>query len=70
MEDYQFGRSYSAIYLRWCIGYLTPERQVAFLQRAQAALGNNPNRRPTCYIFLMDNVDNRGTGYTPREEEG
>ena len=51
MEDYVFTRKYSAIYVRWCIGYLARPAQLAFLKKAKAALANEKS-----FIFVQDNV--------------
>ena len=64
MQDYKFGpyRSYTGIYMRWCLGYLNRDEQIDFLQRAQKALANEPGRYsrtnpPPSYIFVLDNID-------------
>ena len=64
MQNFPFEQSpkYSAIYVRWCLGYLTKDEQIDFLKRAKAHLDNLPGRYtreegPPSYIFVLDNVD-------------
>ena len=64
MQDYKFSEAVkmSAINMRWCIGYLSPEEQLAWLRKAKAALDNEKKRYtrskpPPSYIFVLDNVD-------------
>ena len=63
MEAFDFTQNpqYSAIYLRWCIGYLKRPEQIKFLKKAAKALQNEPinytrTKGPPNYIILLDNI--------------
>ena len=61
MQNYIWSRQYSAIYLRWCIGYLNDLELIAFLKNAGAHLESTRSRstrnsNPSCFIFVFDNI--------------
>ena len=35
MQEYQFAHTYSAIFLRWCLGYVADQELVAFLKKCK-----------------------------------
>ena len=50
--------------MRWCLGYLERNEQIAFLKKAHKALGNKPckytrNNQPSSFIFVLDNIDDK-----------
>ena len=64
MQEFDFTQydQYSAIYLRWCLGYMPRPDQIKFLQRAQKALNNEETlytrtKGPPNFIILFDNID-------------
>ena len=67
MQDFVFPKEYkyNAIYMRWCIGYLSEEEQITWLKKAKMALDNPKGTRygrkspPPSFIFVLDNVDER-----------
>ena len=61
MEDFVWQRDYSAIYMRWCVGYLDDNNLKLFLMNAKRHLITEPKARtrsshPKSYIFILDNV--------------
>ena len=42
MEDYEFKetRKYSAIYIRWCLTYISRKEQIKFLKKAKKCIHN------------------------------
>ena len=70
MEDFVFRGYYDAIFLRWCIGYLSDDALKDFLWKAKWALDNlaapcTRNRKPTAFIFVLDTVAPAGTTLGP-----
>ena len=52
---------YSAIYMVWCVGYLSRPLLIAFLAGAKAYLladkfRTSRNKAPSSFIFVLDNV--------------
>ena len=61
MELFHSLIKYDAIYVHWCINYLTKEKAIAFLKEAKNSLrrdtaGKNEKAVSDSYIFLLDNV--------------
>ena len=76
MQDYKFNqlRSYSAIYMRWTIGYLGRAEQLAFLKKASEALAQDGGRNtrakgPASFIFVQDNLKDKYSGRGQRTEK-
>ena len=77
MQDYVFNPllTFNAIYIRWAIGYLARDEQIAFLKKAQSALKNpdvlvSRRRGPESYIILMDNIDDGTKRKKPISHKG
>ena len=68
MLSYQFHHTYSAIVLRWCVGYLNDQQLVSFLQRAkywlkQGKRSSTRKRGFLAYIIVFDSVASNGRVY-------
>ena len=77
MQDYKFDDigEITAVYIRWCLGYLEREEQISFLRRAADALVNTPGKYtrsngPASYLFIMDNVDDEADRKEPLKYNG
>ena len=61
MQSYVWENCYSAIFLIWCIGYLSDKELIVFLKRAGAHLMKGENKQtrnflPESFIIVLDNV--------------
>ena len=76
-QDYVFDNAYTfnAIYIKWCLGYLSKYDQIEFLRKAKKAL-KNPLKRynrfegPASYIIILENIDDRPEGSKPITDKG
>ena len=73
MISFKFQHTYSAIILRWCIGYLNERQLVDFLMRAKYWLKKDKKRLTrqkgfVAYIIVFDNVASDGRQY--KREKG